>query len=146
MSIRQKTTKIVLAVLAVALIGSAVDNRQAQAKPQVPRSIPAASWSATTPKLPTRPCPDDDTESRNCYWDAAKRGNGKGYSYYVDARNKVTYLNPKLNNQAARNAFALSKKRAGWEYWGVVFGHRFCWAKVGNTSYIQCFDGFRETS
>ncbi|MGW6600569.1 hypothetical protein [Streptomyces sp. NPDC055036] len=143
----KKPTKVLLALLSLALIGAAVDSREAQAKPQPrPLPVPAPAWSASTPKLPTRPCPDDDSESRNCYWDAAKRGNGKGHSYFVDARGAVTYLNPKLNDQAARNAFALSKKRAGWEYWGVVFGHRFCWAKVGDTSYIQCFDGFKETS
>ncbi|MFF7252423.1 hypothetical protein [Streptomyces microflavus] len=108
--------------------------------------VALASTAAPLPKLPTKACKDDDSNSVNCYWDAAKRGNGKGYSYYVTAKGQVVYLNPKLNNEAARTKFARAKKSAGWENWGEVFGHRLCWAKVGDTSYIQCFDGFRETS
>ncbi|QPB09891.1 hypothetical protein KGG73_gp57 [Streptomyces phage Sentinel] len=95
--------------------------------------------------IPTRPCADD-FDDRNCYWDAGKRGNGKGYSYYVDRVGSVTYLDPKLNDPAKRKAWKDTNKRAGREYWGTVWGHRLCYAKVGDTSYIYCFDGFRETS
>ncbi|ATI18850.1 hypothetical protein SEA_DIANE_66 [Streptomyces phage Diane] len=95
--------------------------------------------------LPTRPCADDG-DDRNCYWDAAKRGNGKGYSYYVDRAGNVTYLDPKLNDPAKRRAWKQKNEKAGREYWGTVWGHRLCWAKVGDTSYIYCFDGHRETS
>lgn len=98
------------------------------------------------PKLPTRPCSDDNTITHSCYWDAAKMGNGKGYSYIVDARGNVIYLNPKLNKQDARLKFNATQSRAGKEHWGTVDGHRFCWAKVGDTSYIQCFDGYKTTS
>ncbi|WP_406409635.1 hypothetical protein [Streptomyces halstedii] len=73
-------------------------------------------------------------------------GNGKGYSYIVDARGNVIYLNPKLNKQDARLKFNATQSRAGKEHWGTVDGHRFCWAKVGDTSYIQCFDGYKTTS
>ncbi|MEU5446910.1 hypothetical protein [Streptomyces californicus] len=97
-------------------------------------------------KLPTRPCSDDNTITRSCYWDAAKMGNGKGYSYVVDAQGNVIYLNPKLNKQDARLKFNNIQSRAGKEHWGTVDGHRFCWAKVGDTSYIQCFDGYKTTS
>ncbi|MEU9057862.1 hypothetical protein AB0D13_02915 [Streptomyces sp. NPDC048430] len=121
--------------------------------PQPPTSITAepaevvlASTSGPLLKLPTKPCSDDNTITRSCYWDAAKRGNGKGYSYIVDARGNVIYLNPKLNNQAARVKFNDTQSRAGKEHWGTVDGHRFCWAKVGDTSYIQCFDGYKTTS
>jgi hypothetical protein len=108
--------------------------------------VQVESVAATSPaSLPTRPCADD-SDDKNCYWDAAKRGNGKGYSYYVDRSGKVTYLNPKLNDPAKREAWAKTNKAAHREYWGTVWGHRLCWAKVGDTSYIYCFDGHRETS
>ncbi|MGW0861270.1 hypothetical protein [Streptomyces sp. NPDC002611] len=135
----KKSTKIVLALVAVVTFGGLISEPSASASPS-PKTTQAA------PSLPTRACPEDGIASRNCYWDAAKRGNGKGYSYFVDRGGKVTYLNPKLNDEAKRKAFATTKEKAGWEYWGVVFGHQFCWAKVGDTSYIECFDGFRETS
>ncbi|UFD98004.1 hypothetical protein PQC18_gp66 [Streptomyces phage Pablito] len=135
--------KVLAFCLAFGTIGGLAN---AQAAP-APKPLPIHAPSFTTgPKLPTRPCPEDDAATRNCYWDAAKMGNGKGHSYIVDARGKVIYLNPALNNEAKRRAFTVSKQRAGWEYWGVVFGHQLCWAKVGDTSYIHCFDGFRETS
>jgi hypothetical protein len=108
--------------------------------------VQVESVAATSPaSLPTRPCADD-SDDKNCYWDAAKRGNGKGYSYYVDRSGKVTYLNPKLNDPAKREAWVKTNKAAHREYWGTVWGHRLCWAKVGDTSYIHCFDGHRETS
>ncbi|MFF9095705.1 hypothetical protein ACF1AX_21570 [Streptomyces sp. NPDC014802] len=108
--------------------------------------LPPAVQVAPPSKLPTRPCSEDDSTSRNCFWDAARRGNGKGHSYWVDKQGRVTYLDPKLNSVAKRKVFALGRQAAGWEYWGVVWGHQLCYAKVGNTSYIRCFDGFKETS
>ncbi|MFJ7414665.1 hypothetical protein ACIQWZ_28275 [Streptomyces sp. NPDC098077] len=105
-----------------------------------------ASTAAPLLKLPTRPCSDDNAITRSCYWDAAKMGNGKGHSYVVDAQGNVIYLNPKLNQQDARLKFNDVQSRAGKEHWGTVDGHRFCWAKVGDTSYIQCFDGYKTTS
>lgn len=135
--------KILLALLAFTLTGAVVASPEAQAKPKGPAV--QAPWHPT-PKLPTRACPEEDSASRNCYWDAAKRGNGKGHSYFVDRLGKVTYLNPKLNDQAARNAFALKKKRAGWESWGTYDGHRLCFALVDDTTLIQCFDGYKTTS
>jgi hypothetical protein len=136
------TAKIV-AVVALAsgfLLGSATTTSPAD-------EVKVESVAAVTPAspLPTRPCADD-SDDRNCYWDAGKQGNGKGYSYYVDRAGNVTYLNPKLNDQAARVAWVKTNKAAHREYWGTVWGHRLCWAKVGDTSYIYCFDGHRETS
>ncbi|WJN62602.1 hypothetical protein [Streptomyces phage phiScoe1] len=95
--------------------------------------------------LPTRPCADD-RDDRDCYWDGGKAEGGKQYSYYVDRAGEVVYLDPKLNDPVKRKAWAKLNKDAHREYWGTVWGHRLCYAKVGDTSYIYCFDGFRETS
>ncbi|MFF8629718.1 hypothetical protein [Streptomyces werraensis] len=37
-----------------------------------------------------QPC--EDESSRDCYWDAATRGNGQGRSFIVDENGHVTYL------------------------------------------------------
>ncbi|KQX37012.1 hypothetical protein ASD97_09970 [Streptomyces sp. Root63] len=137
-------SSLAIAPLASALVDSPKPSRSITTTE--PSRFVLDSTAARLPKLPTKACKDDDSNSVNCYWDAAKRGNGKGHSYYVTAKGQVVYLNPKLNNEAARTKFARAKKAAGWDYWGEVGGHRLCWAKVGDTSYIQCFDGFRETS
>jgi hypothetical protein len=140
-----KLTAKIAAVVALAagfLLGSATTTSP-RGEVQVESVATAISYSPAS--LPTRPCADD-SDDKNCYWDAAKRGNGKGYSYYVDRSGKVTYLNPKLNDPAKREAWAKTNKAAHREYWGTVWGHRLCWAKVGDTSYIYCFDGHRETS
>jgi hypothetical protein len=140
-----KLTAKIAAVVALAtgfLLGSATTTSPRD-EVQVESVATAISYSPAS--LPTRPCADD-SDDKNCYWDAAKRGNGKGYSYYVDRAGNVTYLNPKLNDPAKRVAWVKTNKAAHREYWGTVWGHRLCWAKVGDTSYIYCFDGHRETS
>jgi hypothetical protein len=140
-----KLTAKIATVVALAtgfLLGSATSTSPRDAV-QVESVATAISYSPAS--LPTRPCADD-SDDKNCYWDAAKRGNGKGYSYYVDRSGKVTYLNPKLNDPAKREAWVKANKAAHREYWGTVWGHRLCWAKVGDTSYVYCFDGHRETS
>jgi hypothetical protein len=137
--------RYVLTFLALALLGSLTWNSPASASDAKPVTLPAQVKYVPVFHIPTKPCAEDG-DSRNCYWDAAKRGNGKGYSYYVDRAGNVTYLNPKLNDPAKRQAWAKKNKAAHREYWGTVFGHRLCWAQVGETSYIYCFDGFRETS
>jgi hypothetical protein len=140
-----KLTAKIATVVALAtgfLLGSA-SSTSPRDEVQVESVATAISYSPAS--LPTRPCADD-SDDKNCYWDAAKRGNGKGYSYYVDRSGKVTYLNPKLNDPAKREAWVKANKAAHREYWGTVWGHRLCWAKVGDTSYIYCFDGHRETS
>lgn len=109
------------------------------------KTVPIAATYSSTPVLPTRPC-RDDSDDRNCFWDAGKRGNGKGYSYWVDRAGNVKYLDPRLNSPAKRKAWTALNKKAKRTYWGTVWGHRLCWAKVGDTSYIYCFDGHRETS
>ncbi|MFF4510618.1 hypothetical protein [Streptomyces mirabilis] len=137
--------KYVLTFLALALLGSLTWNSPASASDAKPVTLPAKVKYVPVFHLPTRPC-SEDSDDRNCYWDAAKRGNGKGYSYYVDRFGTVTYLNPKLNDTKKRVAWINTNKKLHREYWGTVFGHRLCWAKVGETSYIYCFDGYRETS
>lgn len=137
--------KYVLTFLALALLGSLTWTSPASASDVKPVKLPVKVTYVPVFHIPTRPCADD-FDDRNCYWDAGKRGNGKGYSYYVDRVGSVTYLDPKLNDPAKRKAWKDTNKRAGREYWGTVWGHRLCYAKVGDTSYIYCFDGFRETS
>lgn len=150
------STKTLLVALTLGVLGGLANRTEAEAAPS-PRPIPISAKVsvaklppavkvAPLTKLPTRPCTEDDTTSRNCFWDAARQGNGKGHSYWVDAQGRLTYLDPKLNNETKRKLFALGKQAAGWEHWGVVFGHQLCYAKVGDTSYIRCYDGFRETS
>ncbi|WAB09854.1 hypothetical protein SEA_TAGEPHIGHTER_73 [Streptomyces phage TagePhighter] len=141
---KKRFKRAMITVACLALAGAVVDSTERDAS-AAPQPVPPKAV-AVAPKLPTTPCPDDDSESKNCYWDAAQRGNGEGYSYWVDANGKVTYLDPKLNDPLKRKAFVRQMEAKGWEYWGVVFGHRLCYAKVGDTSYIRCFDGFRETS
>ncbi|MFG2923913.1 hypothetical protein ACGFYA_20720 [Streptomyces sp. NPDC048305] len=140
-----KKPLIVVSLLAV-LLGASVTNSPASASaaPAKPK-LPTVTKYVPVFHVPTRPCADD-FDDRNCYWDAAKRGNGKGYSYYVDRTGNVTYLNPKLNDKVKRQAWKRTNQAAKREYWGTVWGHRLCYAKVGNTSYIYCFDGYRETS
>jgi hypothetical protein len=138
--------RYVLTFLALALLGSLTWNSPASASDAKPVTLPAKVKYVPVFHLPTRPCSEDNTVIRNCYWDAAKRGNGKGYSYYIDRAGNVTYLNPKLNDQAARLKFNAAQKKAGKEHWGTYDGHQFCWAKVGDTSYITCFDGYKTTT
>ncbi|MFE7463078.1 hypothetical protein ACFU6R_03100 [Streptomyces sp. NPDC057499] len=96
--------------------------------------------------LPDRPCSEDNTITRSCYWDAAEMGNGEGRSYVIDDRGNVTYLDPELNSKDRRVAFNNEQAEAGKEHWGTYDGHKFCWAKVGDTSYITCFDGYKTTT
>ncbi|MFF3249705.1 hypothetical protein ACFYWP_01525 [Actinacidiphila glaucinigra] len=150
------STKVILALLAAPVIfGGVVANAPAKAEPSAPVSkvvtLPDTTQAPKTKyvpvfRLPTKPCSEDEQTSRDCYWDAAKRGNGKGFSYWVDKSGHVTYLNPRLNNERNRAEFANRKRAAGWQFWGNVWGHQLCYAKVGDTSYIECFDGFKETS
>jgi hypothetical protein len=137
--------RYVLTFLALALLGSLTWNSPASASDAKPVTLPAKVKYVPVFHIPSKPCAEDGDDT-NCHWDAAKRGNGKGYSYYVDRAGNVTYLNPKLNDPAKRQAWAKKNKAAHREYWGTVFGHRLCWARVGNTSYVYCFDGYRETS
>ncbi|MEU8621396.1 hypothetical protein [Streptomyces sp. NPDC048623] len=136
----------VIAVVSALVGGVGVGVAQETSQPEPAGQSEILVATVTTPQLPTRPCPEEDTDSNNCFWDAARRGNGEGHSYWVDAEGKVTYLDQKLNVEAERAAWAQERQKAGREDWGTVFGHRLCWAKVGDTSYIECFDGFRETS
>ncbi|MGW0705110.1 hypothetical protein ACWD4G_03885 [Streptomyces sp. NPDC002643] len=37
-------------------------------------------------------------------------------------------------------------KAEGRVFWGVIDGHRDCWALIGDTSYVTCRDGYKTTS
>ncbi|MFI1655642.1 hypothetical protein ACH4ZU_12145 [Streptomyces sp. NPDC020472] len=37
-------------------------------------------------------------------------------------------------------------KAEGRVFWGVIDGHRDCWAQIGDTSYVTCRDGYKTTS
>jgi hypothetical protein len=91
------------------------------------------------PDLPTKPCSDDG--GRSCYWDVKNQP-----AYWVDRNDRVTYLQPKLNDQTKRRLWEAGQRKAGAEDWGTIDGHRFCWAHVGDTSYIKCWDGYKTTS
>ncbi|WP_432006333.1 hypothetical protein [Streptomyces parvus] len=142
---KKTAAKLVTTTLALVLLGSLTWNSPASAADSKSK-LPAPVKSAPTLTLPSKPCSEDDSTSRNCYWDAAKRGNGKGYSYFVDRAGNVTYLNPKLNDRAKRAAWAKKNKAAGREFWGTYDGHQLCYAKVGDTSYVYCFDGYKTTT
>ncbi|WP_327292469.1 hypothetical protein [Streptomyces sp. NBC_01198] len=121
----------------------------AKAKPRVTSTATPAHGIPKTVKvpsvkLPTKACGDDVT--RNCFHDAARSGDGRGYSYWVDAVGWVTYLDPKKNDTAQRLAWGDDKKAAGWVAWGAYDGHQDCYAKVGDTTYIVCWDDFHTTS
>ncbi|MGW1040013.1 hypothetical protein [Streptomyces sp. NPDC002547] len=147
--------KVILFVLGSVLAGAAVSNAQASPTTSAP-AVQVATQPTAKPKpevkyvpvfrLPTKPCSEDEQKSRDCFWDAAKRGNREGFSYWVDKSGHVTYLNPRLNNEQNRVEFRDRKRAVGWQFWGNVFGHQLCYAKVGDTTYIECFDGFKETS
>ena len=65
------------------------------------------------------PCAYEDSAGP-CHWDAARQGNGKGKSFTVPP--------------------------AGYERFRNVDGHKGCYIKVGETSYIWCKDGFTTES
>ncbi|MFH8414384.1 hypothetical protein [Streptomyces collinus] len=135
------------ATLAALLLASSLASTSPASASERPTktTLPTVTKYVPVFSLPTRPC-RDDSDDRNCFWDAAKRGNGKGYSYYVDRAGNVTYLDPKLNDPAKRKAWTAENEKAKRTYWGTVWGHRLCWAKTGDTTYIFCFDGHKETS
>ncbi|QMP84612.1 hypothetical protein KGG93_gp74 [Streptomyces phage Endor2] len=97
-----------------------------------------------TGDLPTAKCSAEG--GRNCFWDGGKELNGQSPSYWVDRNGQVVYLNGKWNDTAKRKTWEAAQKKAGREDWGTIEGHRFCYAKVGDTSYITCWDGYKTTS
>jgi len=134
------TVKVAVTLIALLVAASLLSTSPASAATKKPTSKLSLS-----PTLPTRPCADD-YDDRNCFWDAGRRGNRKGYSYWVDRKGNVIYLNPKLNNAKKRAAWKAKNRKLKREYWGTYWGHRLCWAKVGNTSRVYCFDGYTETT
>ncbi|USH44984.1 hypothetical protein SEA_GREENWEASEL_67 [Streptomyces phage GreenWeasel] len=92
--------------------------------------------------LPTRECSLDSQIVTSCYFDPS----GEAPAYIRDEYGKVLFLDPALNDWAERADWDAVKQAAGWEDWGTVDGHPLCWAKVGDTSYVECFDGYETTS
>ncbi|MGC4928053.1 hypothetical protein [Streptomyces sp. DT117] len=43
-------------------------------------------------------------------------------------------------------SFEDEQREAGREFWGVVDGHKDCWAEIGDTSYVECRDGYLTSS
>ncbi|GAA0946025.1 hypothetical protein [Actinocorallia libanotica] len=58
-------------------------------------AVPSKTEAHDRPHLPSKPCASED--SVNCFWDAGRRGNGKGFSFWVDRHGNVTYLDPRKN-------------------------------------------------
>jgi hypothetical protein len=115
------------------LLGLPIDAGASQVKPVTPQF------------LPDRPCELED-DARNCFWDAGRRGNGRGYSYWVDRQGSVHFLDPRHNSTAARLEWQRHMVRSGWERWGELDGHQHCYVKYGDTSLIRCWDGYTTTS
>ncbi|AKY03823.1 hypothetical protein AVT29_gp68 [Streptomyces phage Amela] len=149
-----------IAALAVAYGIGSVDEG-AQAPNNLPTPLVVEKTAATKPTplpakteyivvkvpsgdLPTRPCSAEG--GRDCYWDGGKQLNGKSPSYWVDRNGQVVYLNGKWNDTAKRKTWEAAQRKAGRENWGTIEGHRYCYAEVGDTSYITCWDGFKTTS
>jgi hypothetical protein len=63
---------------------------------------------------------------------------------HVGAYELPTTAKPKPAPSAP--TFAERMKAEGREFWGEVDGHRDCWARIGDTSYVLCRDGYRTTS
>lgn len=144
--------KFVSAFLILAVgFGIGQTQRPAEAQPEVkvesvasrtPLPSPIAV-KVPVPDLPTRECTPDG--GRNCYWDGGEL-KGKSPSYWVDRNGRVTYLRPALNDQTKRRLWEAKQRKVGAEEWGTVDGHRFCWAVIGDTSYVTCWDGYKTTS
>ncbi|MEU0739230.1 hypothetical protein [Streptomyces sp. NPDC006134] len=43
-------------------------------------------------------------------------------------------------------SFEDEQRQAGREFWGDLDGHKDCWAQVGDTSYVECRDGYLTSS
>ncbi|WJN63004.1 hypothetical protein [Streptomyces phage phiScoe25] len=143
-----KRNKIVTGFLILAVgfgIGQTQRPEEAQAKDAVTVQTVASQTpqpiavKVPVPDLPTKPCSDDG--GRNCYWDQKNQA-----AYWVDRNGRVTYLQPKLNDQTKRRLWEAGQRKKGAEDWGTVDGHRFCWAIIGDTSYVKCWDGYKTTS
>ncbi|QPB09976.1 hypothetical protein CPT_Sitrop_062 [Streptomyces phage Sitrop] len=156
-----KTSHKILTVLAFGAVafGAGTHNAQTAAAPAPSVKVETVATAKPTPlpavtkyiqvkvpsgDLPTRPCSAEG--GRDCYWDGGKELNGKAPSYWVDRNGQVVYLNGKWNDTAKRKTWESAQIKAGRESWGTIEGHRFCYAKVGDTSYITCWDGYKTTS
>ncbi|APC43311.1 hypothetical protein Joe_71 [Streptomyces phage Joe] len=147
MSLTRRGQFFTALVIAGVAFGFGAQQNQADAKPADTVAVETVSAAkpepiaikVPIPDLPTKPCSDDG--GRSCYWDVKNQP-----AYWVDRNDRVTYLQPKLNDQTKRRLWEAGQRKAGAEDWGTVDGHRFCWAHVGNTSYIKCWDGYKTTS
>ncbi|WJN62690.1 hypothetical protein [Streptomyces phage phiScoe10] len=142
--------KIVSAFLIAAVgFGIGQTQRPAEAQPTVKVEPVAAAKpepiavKVPVPELPTKECTPDG--GRDCWWEGGEL-KGKQPSYWVDRNGRVTYLQPKLNDQTKRRLWEAKQRKAGAEDWGTIDGHRFCWAVIGDTSYVTCWDGYKTSS
>jgi hypothetical protein len=137
--------------LLIAAVGFGIGQTQhhAEAQPTVKVETVAAAKpepiavKVPVPDLPTKECTPDG--GRNCWWEGGEL-KGKQPAYWVDGNGRVTYLQPKLNDQTKRRLWEAGQRKKGAEEWGTVDGHRFCWALIGDTSYVKCWDGYKTTS
>ena len=67
--------------------------------PSAPAPVPAPTTAALTPYVP---CVEEDSPGP-CYWDAARRGNGRGTSFIVNNDQTVTYVTPEQLDAFVRN-------------------------------------------
>ena len=67
--------------------------------PTTPAPVPAPTTAALTPYIQ---CAEEDSPGP-CYWDAARRGNGRGESFIVNNDQTVTYVTPEQLDTFIRN-------------------------------------------
>ena len=67
--------------------------------PSAPAPVPAPTTAALTPYVP---CAEEDSPGP-CYWDAARRGNGRGTSFIVNNDQTVTYVTQEQLDAFVRN-------------------------------------------
>ena len=67
--------------------------------PTTPAPVPAPATPALTPYIP---CAEEDSPGP-CYWDADRRGNGRGESFIVNNDQTVTYVTPEQLDTFVRN-------------------------------------------
>lgn len=59
-----------------------------------PAFTPSSPDTVRRVVLPTTPCQAEDGPGP-CFWDAGRRGNGRGFSFWIDRHHHFHYLNPR---------------------------------------------------
>lgn len=61
-------------------------------KPEVRTEVVTETYTVEVPmKMPTEPCATEDSPGP-CFWDAGQRGNGRGFSFWIDKNGCRHYL------------------------------------------------------